>query len=165
MNARNRAAFSLLEILVVVAIIVTIMAIGYPMLDGMSEPYRVQGAVDATKAAFAQAHVHAMDEGRPYRFCVVPGRGNFRVAPDSDEYWSGGDAPDINSDTPALTSEDTLPTDVRFIFNGNGDGKTEENYVVGKVDPGQWVPVVVFYPDGTASEDVQIAFQCGSIGR
>lgn len=162
MTTRSRRAYTLLELLLVLAVLVIIAAIGYPMLDGMSAPYKVQGAVDATKAAWAQAHVHAMDEGRPYRFAVVPGRGNFRIGPDDDAYWSGGDPPDLNSDNPAYVFEDTLPTDVRFIFNGNGAGKTDESFEVGKVGSGQWVPVVVFLPDGTASDDVQITFDCAA---
>ncbi len=70
--------------------------------------------------------------------------------------------PDLNSDNPAYVFEDTLPTDVRFIFNGNGAGKTDESFEVGKVGSGQWVPVVVFLPDGTASDDVQITFDCAA---
>lgn len=109
-----------------------------------------------------------MNEGRPYQFAVVPNRGNFRVAPDSAEFWGGsGGAASGDSGTGPIVTESTLPRGIRFAtldaFRSgamNQDG--EAALPVGSVDPGSWVKKATFYPDGTArgvdADDVDIVF-------
>ena len=44
-------------------------------------------------------------------------KGNFRVAPDGNEYWSGrGEVPtDADPDNPPLVLEDALPKGIRAL--------------------------------------------------
>src|SRR5262249_40778116 len=106
----------------------------------------------------------ALDEGRAYRFAIVPNHGNFRIAPDSADFWGSGDAPQSTASTePPLVMDDVLPKGVRFttpaalqsgaVDQGGGAGPPQ-----GSVDPGQWTRLVTFLPDGTTREDVEIAF-------
>ena len=76
-----RQAFTLLELVLVMTILVMLAAISYPSIDAMYGSYRVQAATDQVRAAWAEARTHAANEGRPYRFSIVPNKRNFRVAP------------------------------------------------------------------------------------
>jgi len=156
----KRPGYTLLELMLVMAIIVFLATLAYPSMAGLSGPVKLNGAADAVRSAWAQARAKAVEEGRPYRFAVVPGKGNFRIAPDSEDSWNGGEA--SGPDGPGLVQEEALPPGVCFSRSGEGAGPPPGNDTVlppGSVSPGQWSKVVVFNPDGTASEDVEILFQ------
>jgi hypothetical protein len=158
----SRRGYTLLELVLVGALMVVIAALSYPSIEGMYTYYKVQAATDMVRAAWANARVHAMEEGRAYRFSVIPGKGNFRVAPDSAEFWSGS-TPEYDPNNPFLVIEEALPSKVRFAFQGNGsEGPSGDNEEPGKVDPGQYVIVAIFNPDGTSQDDVDITFHYGS---
>lgn len=153
---RSRPAFTLLELLLVLAILVMLGAIAYPSLDAMYSGYRVKAAADQVRGAWATARARAVEEGRAYRFAVLPGKGNFRVAPDSADFWGGsGAAPDAASATsPPYVQDGALPKGVRFAgADGQydlGDSGDDSSAPAGEVDPSQLVRWIVFLPDGTA---------------
>jgi len=161
-----RPGYTLFEIILVLALIVVLTTLVYPSLDAMYGQYRLTQAADMVRAAWATARAHAMDEGRPYRFAVVPNKGNFRVAPDSSDFWGGqssdsSGSPDSSGISPV--SEDALPKGVRFatadaVQSGNMDTSGDSFLTTGTVDPGTWSSTAVFLPDGTARDDVEITF-------
>lgn len=161
---RQRQAFTLFEVVLVLAVIIVLSALAYPSLDSMYGEFRLTAATDQVRARWAEARARAMDEGRPYRFAVVPNQGNFRIAPDSADFWSGNGDAASNSDAPPLVLEETLPKRVRFVTS---DTPQEENASPGgegtpgsdRVDPSKWTRVVTFLPDGSARDDVEIVFQ------
>ena len=165
MTARTRRrGFTLLEVLLVLAVIVMLGAICYPSLKSSYGYYKLNGGIDSVRAAWAMARSHATKENRPYRFSVEPNGSHFRVAPDRDDYWSGS-APSDDPQGQGYILEQSLPGGVRFSVNGEASGETPED----KSPPGkeekvnysgiQWSTTVVFLPDGTAKEDVHILFQ------
>src|SRR5262245_60922960 len=90
----RRTAFTLLELLLVMAVLVALAAITYPSLEPMYRQYRMSAAADQLKAGLLHARAQAVEEGRPYVFAILPGKGNFRVAPEGQQFWSGAsDAP------------------------------------------------------------------------
>jgi hypothetical protein len=97
-----------------------------------------------------QARMHAMEEGRPYRFSIRPGKGGFRVAPDDSSYWTGGGSPEQGSEAPPLIIEEELPAGVQFAM-GNGGA--------GGVRSGDWSTATTFSPDGSAADDLEITFE------
>ena len=110
MRSRRRRAVTLLELMLVAAIMLMFAALSYPTLAAMYADIRLQGASDAVRAAWSEAQAHAVDEGRAYRFAIVPGKGNYRVAPDSDEFWEGsGNSATTDSDNPPYILEGALP--------------------------------------------------------
>jgi prepilin-type N-terminal cleavage/methylation domain-containing protein len=151
---RPRRGYTLLEVVLVLALLVVLAAMAYPSLDAMYGGYRLTAAVDMVRAGWAAARAHALDEGQAYRFAIIPGSGRFRIAPDSSDYWGDGGAPEpTDPANPPLIQEDSLPkrvlfADVEFGQGGQGSG-----------DAGGWMPVATFLPDGTAREDVRITFQ------
>jgi prepilin-type N-terminal cleavage/methylation domain-containing protein len=158
---RARAGFTLFELLLVLAIILVLGALIYPSMEGMYGSYRMTAAVDMVRASWAGARSRAIEEGRPYRFSIVPGAGKLRVAPDSDSYWSGGGSnPDDGSNQPPLIQEDSLPKGISFARADTGDaGSTADS------SGGGWSTVCTFLPDGTASDDVSIEFAARGGGQ
>jgi prepilin-type N-terminal cleavage/methylation domain-containing protein len=160
-----RPAFTLFEVVLVLALVLLLVSIAYPSLDSMYSSYRVTAAVDMVRGAWAEAQSRAMNEGRAYRFSVRLNQGSFRVAPDSAEFWgdSSSSLP-TGDDTgdPPLVFEDSLPKRVSFTTNIL-PGQTSQDQGSAPVpaggDIGSWMPLVTFLPDGTTREDVEIAFQ------
>ena len=87
---RGRRGFTLLEILLVLALLVVLGALAFPSVEAMYGGIRLRAGADALGAALTNARAHAMDEGRNYRVAVLVGQGNFRVAPEGGGYWGNG---------------------------------------------------------------------------
>jgi type II secretory pathway pseudopilin PulG len=169
---RQRRGYTLLELALVCALLVVIAAVTFPSLATMYHQHRLGLATDSVREAWALARARAIEEGRPYRFAVIPDSGRFRVAPDSPEFWSGSGAPDAEAngtERPPLTLSRTLPGGVVFVMDGSGSsagagggGWADDQGGEDDDDPGApWKPVAVFMPDGTAQEDATIQFQGG----
>lgn len=151
----TRRGFTLLEVLLVVVVIVLLGAMAYPSIEVMYADVRLNAAADQIRGRWAEARTKAIEDGRPYRFAVQPG-GQYRIAPDSADFWDGGasDAP-ADSDAPPLEVEESLPAGVGFADGGTAaDG-----------DSGGWQTIVTFLPDGTASRDVEVIFQSDAARR
>jgi len=160
----HRQGFTLLEIVLVSAVLVFIAAISYPSLKSSYGYFKLHGGIDSVRTAWAQARAHAIEEGRPYRFSVEPNGSHFRVAPDSPDYWSGS-VPNDDKLGKGYVLEQALPGGVRFSANGESPpGAAESKDGIDQVYKTNyagidWSTTVVFLPDGTAKEDVRIHFQ------
>jgi len=152
--SRRRTAFTLFELIVVMAIIIIIMGIAVPtlLLNNLHDDTKVQGAVDTVKARWADCRTHAIEEGQMYRFAVVPNTGKFKIEP-CDAMGNptlNGPPEDENA---GIVMEDRLPTGVRFGTKDmpvSSDGP--EN------DGSDYVAMAIFLPDGTAQSDVEVTF-------
>jgi prepilin-type N-terminal cleavage/methylation domain-containing protein len=153
-----RSGYTLLEVMLVLAIIVILAAVAYPSVEGMYTGVRLRAGVDGLRGAMMQARAHAMDEAEPYRFAIAPGQGNYRVAPENAGYWGGSGTPaPADPNRPPFVLEETLPKGTRFTLNGAAGGDS------GSTDQGGWAPVVTFLADGSATQDVQIAVQAPGV--
>jgi len=148
-----RRGFTMLEVMLVMAVIIMLAAIAYPSIETMYGQSRLYAAADQIRARWNDARSQAIEEGRAYRF-AIQNDGRFRIAPDSQKYWPNGttapEEPD-DPDTPELEIIETLPEGVHFA-EGLG----------GEPGDGEWQTVVRFLPNGTASLDVEVTFQMGS---
>jgi Tfp pilus assembly protein FimT len=159
-----RRGLTLFELLLVLAVLVLVGAVVTPSLTSMYGSFKVTGAADAVRSAWARARAHAINDGRSYRFGIVPGTGNFRIAPDSGEFWAGSGKSSSNdtSATPPLVVEDTVPNGVLLsapdISGGAGAGGGQGP--VG-LESSQYVAVVVFRADGTARDDTKVVIGTG----
>ncbi|MFQ3591952.1 MAG: prepilin-type N-terminal cleavage/methylation domain-containing protein [Gemmataceae bacterium] len=163
MNTR-RSAFTLLELMIVLVIFVLAAGIVVISMRSAQGPYRLSAATDAVRGAWATARSRAIEEGRPYRFAVEPGGRHFRVAPDVESYWAGGNGNGAvdDPDGPGTVLVNRLPPGVRFLINGQPGQlpPMEEPVAAAQAPPsGQWDAVCVFLPDGTSRQDVRIVFQ------
>jgi len=159
---KRRAGSSLFEVLLVMVILVIISAVSFPSLSSMYGSYKLNGAVDSVRSAWADARAHAIEEGRPYRFSVEPDGSAFRVAPDHPDYWSGNDGPADDPLGKGFVLAQSLVGGVRFSVNGDAPPASEaanDSLEEKPVTGGNWAQAVVFLPDGTAREDVKMVFQ------
>ena len=156
----RRTAFTLLEIILVMAVIVILAAVTYPSLDAMYGQSRAIAGADAFKAAMLTARAQAVEEGVPYRVTLVSGKGNFRVAPDLDAYWSGNAVPQKSeSDNRSIIWEEHLPKGVLFSESDepvqvDRDAETFTDPATAAVSA--YKAVAVFLPDGTARDDYKV---------
>jgi prepilin-type N-terminal cleavage/methylation domain-containing protein len=143
-----RPGLTLIEVLLVIAVLIALAAVAYPTLSAMYGDVKVKAAADDVQGAWAEARSHAIEDGRAYRFAVQPGTGKFRVAPDADGFWdgSGGDAGG-EGDSPPFTQEGDLPNGIQFEVGND------------QPESGGWATVVVFNPDGTCNADVEITLK------
>src|SRR5262245_60047620 len=111
---KRRTGATLFEILLVMAIVVIISAMAFPSLSAMYGSYKINGAVDSVRSAWADARARAIEEGRPYRFAVEPSGSSYRVAPDHPDYWEGNSIPTDDPNGQGLVIEQSLPAGVRF---------------------------------------------------
>lgn len=171
---RRRFAFSLVEMLLVLALLVIAAAITVPYVDSIFRESKPRAAADAFRAALLQARTAAMEEGRAYRVGVVPGEGAYRVAPDDDSFWTGAGtgSPVGQGAIPPLRQAWHLPHDITF---GGGpidpsaptvapEPGTKAKPDPDSIDAGRFVPWVVFFSDGTAEADQEITFRVGNGG-
>jgi type II secretory pathway pseudopilin PulG len=167
-SARRSAApaYTLLEVTLVTALLSIVAALATPAITTMYAHQRLDAAIDSVRGSWATARAKAILEGRSYRFAVVVGKGNYRIAPDRDAYW-GGEGSSNGEDDPegqGYIREGTLPTGVCFAQPGGGAAPatpTTSNTALptGSVNPSEYTRFAVFQSDGTATEDVEIVFQ------
>jgi len=152
----KRPAYTLIEILCVLAIVVAAAAIGVPIFQSMIADARVSAAGDMVRGRLADTRSKALDEGRSWRLGFLANTGVFQLAPD--------DAPEWESPTTDLTRtptliRDELPKDVVFGVN-QGD-------VMAAVHPGspgsKWETIAVYKWDGSANDDTTVYFGKGGL--
>jgi prepilin-type N-terminal cleavage/methylation domain-containing protein len=161
----SRAGYTLLEMIVVMAIIVMLGAVIYPSLEDSYDHFKVTAAADAVKGAWAEARARAIEDCMPYRFAVLPGTSHYRVAPDNPEFWSGGKPPDQidTGNRPPLVRQGSLPKDILFDADGssmpvNGGNKNDDAEDA-PVESAAWVTKVVFLPTGEAQDDYELKLE------
>lgn len=164
----RRGAYTLFELIVVMAVMVIVAGMAMPLaLKNRHEDVKVTAACDVVRARWADCHARAQEEGRAYRFSVIPNSGKFKIEPaqpssllgpgmiNGGNLEQGGNQSSSSSSdsNPGFTMEDSLPTGVRF-------GTKDQPAAAGgsENDGGDYVLVAVFMPDGTALEDVEVHF-------
>jgi prepilin-type N-terminal cleavage/methylation domain-containing protein len=169
---RSRAGYTLLELVLVLAIMVILAAMIYPSAESMYGHLKLSQGADTVRDAWAAARAHAINEGRPYRFAIIPGQGNLRIAPDSSEYWAGGGPTQNESDDPdnkPLVETKTLPKGLRFSSGDSAPPPVTQgpsSIPEDGISPDMWSTRTVFLADGTATDDVEVIFGAdGTMGR
>ena len=139
-----RLGYTLLEMLVVLAVLLIIGAIILPTLSGLTGNTKVKGAADAVKARLLEARQNAMEQGRPYVFAVSPDGTKLHVGPDDTV---AGEVSADGQPVPGVEIEEDLPSEivVKLILTGGqmSGATTAKGYTV----------VATFQPDGTCTED------------
>jgi prepilin-type N-terminal cleavage/methylation domain-containing protein len=142
-RAAPRPAFTLLEVLLVVAILLILGAAAYPTLNGMWGDVKVKAAADQVQGAWVEARAAAIEDGRSYKFGVQKETGKFRVAPAS----SFVEVANLGEDSaPPYVQDGELKSGIKFDLTGKDDLPGE----------GEWTIVAQFNPDGTCEKDVEI---------
>lgn len=125
MSLNKRGGFTLVELLATIAILAIVFAMVSPMATGWWRNQKLQEAIDDLRTDWIKARTHAMDEGRQYRFQVMPGNNRYRIAPNEIGQWpdqgSGVNAPP-NGDPDEVAGhlmEKTLPDNLTIEASGD----------------------------------------------
>jgi prepilin-type N-terminal cleavage/methylation domain-containing protein len=138
--SQRRRAFTLMELILVLAILVVITSLAYPSLETMYGDLRVNAAADSVRGAWATARAQAMDGGRAYRFEMLTDTGEYRVVP-------------VVQGEPQPVVLDVLPKGVRasLLAAAGNTGEVSAERIV-----------VTFLPDGSADQSVELLLQLRS---
>lgn len=166
---QTRRALTLMEMMLVLAVLVGVAALVWPALQGPLDDQRLLKSADLIRAQWTKARVKAMKDGQLYVFRYVTASDEYAVEP-----WSGeGDSVEISN--PAATTDQTaamprstdekrhplgvagqrLPEGIQF-FSGETQTDARSAEVTADGSAASSVaggpPPIVFYPDGSTSD-------------
>ncbi len=142
-----RAGYTLMEVLVVLAILIVLGAVLAPTFNSFSRDTKVKAATDTIMARIADARASAIERGLPYRLALSEDGLHIRIAPD-DQAYANHTVTSDEEDNP-LVAEADFPKDVTVQHLMD-----EESQAV--TDQAGWVRVATFLPDGTCREDLAV---------
>ncbi len=154
----QRRAFTLLEVIIVMAIIAIVAALAMPMFEVWYADQKVVDAADSIRAEWARARSRAIDDGVPYSYGVAWNQGNWRIGPDGQEnLCSGGSSTNgtvtlPDGHTTCIVESGKLPHDIRFSQDGSSDGGSGSPSASAEsesVDASSYSTLVTFFPDGS----------------
>lgn len=159
---RPRRGYTLMELLLVLAIIVIAAAAVAPSFRGVMRSAALKAAANAIRAELTRAHVHAMKTGRIQVFQYELGGTKYKVEPyigaDDDLESPDGDPNSAFAAAPTSSQnvkpEKTLPEGTKFAA---GDAAVEsrservEQELSSAGGSGvTWSRPILFYPDGSS---------------
>ena len=149
---RSRRGFTLLEVLLVLAVFVVIAGMAAPAVSGLFSGQQLRSAADLVRARFYDARVQAIKTGEVYGFFYMPGGSEYWVAPISTGFSS------IVSASSLPVKQDQLDHQIVFAA-GETMQDSRSTFESEQIDPqfSTWRPVL-FYPDGT-TQDATIVLQ------
>jgi prepilin-type N-terminal cleavage/methylation domain-containing protein len=169
-SARS-AGFTLIEIMLVLAILVVVASLALPNVLRTLETQKLKRAADGLRTTWMQCHVRAMKTGRIQVFRYELGTGNFETKPweadDSQIETSAKVNPNLTAvpiDSSLEPRAEKLPDTI--IFQA-GDARFESRSAtlenqLSQFDSGGagWSRPLLFYPDGsTSSAHVVVAVE------
>ncbi len=159
----RRRGYTLMELLLVMAIIVALAAVAGPSFQGTLRRMSLSSAADTVRAELTRAHVMAMRTGRIHSFQYENGGTKYKIEP-----WIGGDdalespegelgaTPTPTATTGAENSEPTLPEGTKFSTGDaaySSRSQRVEEEVMGMSGAGaNWSRPILFYPDGSSGD-------------
>jgi prepilin-type N-terminal cleavage/methylation domain-containing protein len=144
MNRHRQPGYTLVELLVVMAVIVLLGAIFLPSLTGVEGDRPIKAARDLLRARMAEARYRAMEDGIRYRLALSPDGRRVRVAPDDESF---NDIPPAEDEGGPLVSDNVFPLTVTATVVSDESGSAT-------VDQYGWTRVATFEPLGTCRETV-----------
>ncbi len=156
----------MLELLLVLALLVTVAALAMPSVGVTLDNHRLRAAGEQMRTAWAKARVRAMDSGKTYAFRHELSGSRYVIEPwlqqddylESSQLTINGASPSGANDAtnaPIGLIQDELPENVSFVSSQSvEDSRSLVTAQVGSsmlATDAQWSAPVFFYPDGTAS--------------
>jgi prepilin-type N-terminal cleavage/methylation domain-containing protein len=139
-----RPGFTILELVVVMAVLIILSAITMPSFVGLKGNANQRAAADELRSRVADARGLAMQEGQVYRLAVNRDGTRLRVAPDTPDFAQAAVSKSVTSSSKAIETA----LDQATIHVTDGDSTNPE---AGSSD--DWMTIGTFMPNGTCRED------------
>lgn len=142
-----RRGYTLLELIVVMAILLLLAAVILPSVGAFRGDTRQRAAADAIRGELAVSRARAMEENKPYRVAISQDGKRIRRAPDG---------PDFSQTSANGQGASGSASVVEYEF----DQVTAEVVAEQDMPPPEavdgWVTVATVRPDGTCREDTAL---------
>jgi type II secretion system protein H len=170
---KNRRAFTLLELLLVLALLAMMAAFSWPAMRGSMGGQNLRSAGDQIRTNWLRARTKAITSGEAMSFRYQPGTGRYRIEQRTEQQillaaftassggagqgGGGGSSAAVQSVPPAPVPpvEDELPDGVSFagseVMADSRATRLAAEDRVRSMGDGSWSEAVLFYPDGTAT--------------
>ena len=161
----RRQAFTLIEVLLTMALIVIISAVAWVALQGPMARQRLRAAADAVRNEWVEARVDAMKTGHTFAFRYRVHGDRYHLAAQEDAAAadpaaaakpSVTDEEELGDDPLPPPVDKTLPPGIRFL---SADGAASDlaamhDYSEAQLaeDSGDWSDPIYFYADGSTSD-------------
>lgn len=154
----TRSGLTLVEVILVLALLVVIGAVSAPLLEGSFSRAGLHGASDLLRAAWAKARLAAMESGQTHVFRFEPNGSRFQMValdalglPESEELQPADPNIEHRAVDILRLSQNRLPDGVIFAA---GDVSTSSQIMATLPDAaeGPWSSPILFHPDGTTSD-------------
>jgi prepilin-type N-terminal cleavage/methylation domain-containing protein len=157
-RVRHARGLTLIEILLVLALLVIISAIAIPTLQGSFSRASLYSGGDLLRGAWAKSRLAAMQSGQTHAFRYELNGSRFQIAPigamglPENNELAPVDSEEVPEESGRVSLADSkLPSGVIFI---GGDISSSNQILAMQPDVGEgpWSPPIMFYPDGTTSD-------------
>ena len=157
----RRRAVTLIEVMLVLALLVLIAAAAWPALERSMASQRLKNAADIVRAEWAHTRAKAMLTDTAYQFCYTPDGQTFWVEP-CEGFQDTLDASAATETDKAKKSDDMLlPDKILFVqgkvqaeaTDADSPDQADEQAAADAdaVEDGEQDAPIIFYPDGTCS--------------
>jgi prepilin-type N-terminal cleavage/methylation domain-containing protein len=141
-----RRGFTLLELILVLAILIIVTAVSVPVITTMLVDARMTAGADMVRARLADTRAKALDSGKPWKLAYLPNSGVFQLAAeDADEWNDAGETPKETQDI----VRGHLPKDIIVAVNRDDIAGSQGSSQA----TGGWQTLAVFIGDGSARDD------------
>jgi type II secretory pathway pseudopilin PulG len=156
--AGKRSGLTLVEVILVLALLVIIGAVSVPLLAGSFSSAGLHSAGDMVRAAWGKARLAAMQSGQTCAFRYEPNGSRFQVVtlnqlglPETSELPP--DDPDATYKAADMLRlpRNRLPDGVVFAA-GDVSASSQLSAILPDAADGPWSNPILFYPDGTTSD-------------
>jgi Tfp pilus assembly protein FimT len=148
---------TLVEVLLVLALLVVISAVAVPILEGSFTRASLQNGGDLLRAAWSRARLAAMESGETCAFRYEVRGSHYQITTldslgtsDSESLPEMEDSQQDPFDLARL-SHDRLPDGVVFA-DGDVAASSQVAATLGPASTGAWSMPILFYADGTSSD-------------
>jgi prepilin-type N-terminal cleavage/methylation domain-containing protein len=157
----RRAGFTLLELLLVLAVLVTVVSLTWPSVMRYLREQDIMEGAEATRTAAAGTRIKAIDTGLTYQFRYEPQGRRFVVVPyDPPETIAASSTPTDGSVSTFPVLSGQLSEECRFVTPADqpsvSEGLPPEAFAglpnASELQGTSWGPPILFFPDGTAAD-------------
>ncbi len=146
---RRRAAFTLLELMLVLTVVLVVAAMAAPLVRRSFAYQSLRSGADQVRASFGQARIRAIKSGNVFAFLYAQGGESYTISPFINAYSLIN--PQIMASVQSPPPLRKLPAGLVFAganVSGDARGQFESEGASGT----QGMTPILFYPDGSSQD-------------